>query len=405
MSNFDMTALNPVLKELIDSQKVENTVYKDNPMFAMVPKNTGMGGKYYPQPIQVGVGQGRSSVLANAQANQTSSVFQEFLVTPASDYAFSTIDRRTLLSAKTDKMAFVNAATNARDSALRAIKNSLGSGIFRSGTGSIGKIASIASGVVTLVNALDIVQIELNMTLQANATDGGTPRAALGYVTNINRALGQFTVSATAVGGSAGTPSGWAAADFILVQGDANAKIKGLDAWIPFTDPTNTPFFGVDRTTDRVRLAGVAYDGSAQTIEEGIQDGLNLVSNLGDGSTDIIMTNPNSLTALIKSLGSKVSFIDLSANAQVGFRGVEIQGPRGMVKILADRNCPAYLAYALQMDTWQFLSVGEAPALVEEDGLAMLRSPSADSYELRFAYYGQLSCSAPSYNGVFKLSA
>ena len=405
MAGFDLVALNPVLKELIDTQIVQNTVYKDNPVFAMVKKNTGMGGKYYPQPIQVEVGQGRSAVLANAQLNQTASVFQEFLVTTANDYAFSTIDRKTLMASKTDKMAFISAATNARDSALRGIKNSLGSGIFRSGTGSIGTIASISGAVITLVNAQDIVQFSVNSTIQANATDGGTPRAALGYITAISRALGQFTVSATSVGGTVGLPTGWVVGDSVLMSGDNNGKIKGLAAWIPFADPAaNDNFFGVNRSLDRVRLAGVAYDGSQQSIEEALQDGLNLVSNLGDGSTDYCFMNPNSLTALIKSLGSKVQIVDLQATPSIAFRAVEINGPRGSVKILADRNCPAATCYALQMDTWQFLSIGEAPALVEEDGLAMIRSATADTYELRFAMYGNLSCNAPSYNGVFKLS-
>ncbi len=92
------------------------------------------------------------------------------------------------------------------------------------------------------------------------------------------------------------------------------------------------------------------------------------------------------------------------ATPTISFRGVEIQGPRGMVKVLADRNCNAKTAYALQMDTWQFLSVGEAPSLVEEDGISMLRSPTSDSFQLQFAAYANLACNAPGYNGVFKLS-
>lgn len=403
MGQFDLASLNPVLKELIDNQIVQNTVYKDNPFFAMVKKNTGMGGKYYPQPIQTAVGQGRSANWATAQANQTSSVFQEFLITPKKDYSFSTIDRLAMMSAKTDKMAFINALTNARDSALRGIKNSLGVGIFGSGTGTIGTVGTIAAGVITLTNASDSTKFSLNQALQAASSDGAAPRAAVGYVVAISRAAGTLTVSAT-LGGAAASPAGWAAADVLLNQGDSNSKISGLDAWLPFADPTSALFYGVDRTVDRVALAGVAYDGSSQGIEEALQDGLNLVSNIGDGSTDYVITHPNSLTALIKSLGSKVQIVDMVASPTISFRGVEIQGPRGMVKVLADRNCNAKTAYALQMDTWQFLSVGEAPSLVEEDGVSMLRSPTSDSFQLQFAAYGNLACNAPGYNGVFKLS-
>jgi hypothetical protein len=403
---FDLTALNPVLKELIDNQIVQNTVYKDNPFFALVKKNTSMGGKYFPQPIQTAVGQGGSATWATAQANQTASVFQEFLITPKKDYSFSTIDRLAMLSAKSDKMAFVQALENARDSALTQIKNSLGYGIFGSGTGTIGSIAAISGGsVVTLANASDITKFSVNQTLQASATDGATPRAALGYITAISRSLGQFTLSAVSVQGSVGTPAGWVAGDSLLRAGDSNLKLNGLNGWLPFADPsTSDNWFGVNRSADRVALAGCVYDGSQQSIEEALQDGLNLVSNVGDGSTDYIITHPNSLTNLIKSLGSKVQIVDMMATPTIAFRGVEINGPRGSVKVISDRNCPAMTAFALQMNTWQFVTVGEAPALVEEDGLSMLRSTTQDSYQLQFAAYGNLACNAPGYNGVFKLS-
>ena len=87
MANIDLTSLNPVLKELYDDQKVLNEVYKTNPTLAMMPKMTEAGGKYYPQPVQIGVSQGRSSTFSTAQTNQTSDVFREFLVTLASDYS------------------------------------------------------------------------------------------------------------------------------------------------------------------------------------------------------------------------------------------------------------------------------------------------------------------------------
>jgi hypothetical protein len=229
----------------------------------------------------------------------------------------------------------------------------------------------------------------------------------LGYVIAINKSAGTVTVSATS-GGSAGTPVGWVNNDFLLVQGDNNLKVKGLQAWLPFTAPTSGDnFFGVDRSVDPVALAGVRYDGSQQTIEEGLQDGLKEVSLYGDGSTDIVIMNPDSMTNLIKSLGSKVVYVDLQANAQIGFKGVMIEGPRGPVKVLADRNCPALFAYALQLDTWELGSVGDAPMILtyDKEGLQMLRVSNADAAELRVGYYAQLHCNAPGYNGVIKLSA
>lgn len=412
MANIDLTSLNPVLKELYDDQKVLNEVYKTNPTLAMMPKMTDAGGKYYPQPVQIGVSQGRSATFSTAQTNQTSPSFREFLVTLASDYSLATLDNKTLLSARTDKQAFINAAKVQVDGAIRSIKNSLGSALFRSGTGTVGQIGSISSGVITLSNALDVVQFEIGMVLQANATDGGTPRAALGYVISVDRAGGTVTVSAT-LGGVAGTPSGWVGNDFLLVQGDNNAKIAGLSGWLPFTAPSaGDNFFGVDRSVDTVRMAGNRKDASNQSIEEGIQDFLAQIA-INDGAPDYFITNPNSYVALQKALGSKAQIVELAAEmgkdyrAVVGFKALEIQMAGMTVKVLQDRNCPAYLGYALQMDTWKLISLGDAPQILTygAEGLEVLRVSNADAAELRVGYYANLVCSAPAYNGVIKLSA
>jgi hypothetical protein len=42
---LDLGSMNAALKELYDSQTVENLVYADNPLLAMLPKKTDFGGK------------------------------------------------------------------------------------------------------------------------------------------------------------------------------------------------------------------------------------------------------------------------------------------------------------------------------------------------------------------------
>lgn len=413
MANIDLTSLNPVLKELYDDQKVLNEVYKTNPTLAMMPKFTEAGGKYFPQPVQIGVSQGRSSTFSTAQANQTSDSFREFLVTLASDYSLATLDNKTLLSARTDKQAFVNAAKVQVDGAIRSIKNSLGSALFRSGTGTIGQISSITSGVIVLTSALDVVQFEIGMTLQESSTDGGIPGGALGYVISVDRSAGNVVVTDTLGSSTPATPVGWAAGQFLLVQGDSNAKISGLAGWLPFIAPlAGDNWYNVDRSVDTVRLAGNRKDASSQSIEEGLQDFLTQIA-INDGAPDYFITNPNSYTALQKSLGSKAQIVELAADmgkdyrAVVGFKALEVQMSGMTVKVLSDRNCPAQIGYALQMDTWKLISLGDSPQILTygAEGLEVLRVANADAAELRVGYYANLVCNAPAYNGVIKLSA
>ena len=396
---LNLTSMNAALKELYDGQVVENLVYADNPFLALVPKKTDFGGKYKPVPIITGVSQGRSATFADAQTNQTAVSIQSFLLTRVSDYSIATIDNQTMLASRTDKMSFLEGAKLVVDGAFRSITNSLSSALFRSGTGSIGAIGSISTGVITLSNANDVVQFEVNQTLQANATDGGTPRAALGYVIAVNRSAGTVTVSATGIGGAAGSPSGWAAADFLLVQGDVNAKVKGLAAWLPSTAPTSgDSFFGVDRSQDVTRLAGIRYDGSAQSIEESLIDSSSLLAREG-GKPDVCITNFATYAALEKSLGSKVQYVDMKGPAEIAFRGIMVNGANSMIKVFPDRNCQPNKGYLLQMNTWTLNSLGDAPQILRYgDGLEMLRVSNADAGEVRIGYYANLATNAPGWN-------
>jgi len=391
--------MNAALKELYDGQVVENLVYADNPFLALVPKKTDFGGKYKPIPIITGVSQGRSATFSYAQSNQSAVQIQSFLLTRASDYSLATIDNQTMLASRTDKMSFLEGAKLVVDGAFRSITNSLASALFRSGTGSIGQIGSISSGVITLSNSADVVQFEVNQVLQANATDGGTPRAALGYVIAVNRSAGTVTVSATGLGGSAGSPSGWTTADYLLVQGDLNAKVSGLEAWLPTTAPSSgDSFFGVDRSQDVTRLAGIRYDGSAQSIEESLIDASSLLAREG-GKPDVCITNFATYAALEKSLGSKVQYVDMKGPAEIAFRGIMVNGANSMIKVFPDRNCKANKGYLLQMSTWALNSLGDAPQILRYgDGLEMLRVSNADAGEVRIGYYANLATNAPGWN-------
>lgn len=405
-TTFDLSAANAALKELYDDQKIQSLVYKNNPFMAMVPKFTEFGGKYMPLPVIFNTSQGRSATFANAQGNQTAAEVIAFALTRAADYSIAQIDNQTMLASKTDKMAFINGATLVIDNAVRALTNSIATSLFRSGTGSIGKVGTISSGVITLTNAGDVVNFERNMTLQANATDGGTPRATLGYVVAVDRTAGTVTVSATGFSGAAGTPVGWTTADFLLVQGDNNAKIKGLAGWLPTVAPTTGDnFFGTDRSVDPVRLAGVRYDGSAQNIEEALVDGSLLVAREG-GTPDVCIMPFASYSALEKSLGAKAQYVTMSGPAEIAFPGILINGANGQIKVFPDRSCPAKTAYLLTMDTWKLYSLGDAPHIARyADGLEMLRVSNADAAEVRVVSYAQLGCNAPGWNGVVQLGA
>lgn len=404
--NLDMSAYSAALKEYYPQNKIESMVYKNNPLLAMLRKDTKIEGESFRVPIRVGNPQGRGTTVAKAQQNAYASNLKAFSVTTADDYQVARISGKVLEASKTNAGAFIKALKSEMDAAIENITNSLAGGLYRSGTGTIGKIAVITSGVITLEDPESVSQFDVGQTLQAMQTDedNGVLEAGTGYVVAVNRAAGTVTVSATAHGGNPGTPSGWTAGDYLLINGDQGAKIKGLDAWFPVTAPgSSDSFFGVNRSVDPTRLAGIRFDGSTMSIEEAFTGFLALAGREG-ATPNVCFTNFTSWGALQNSLGSKVKYETLKAGELV-FESIRINGPRGPVDVIADRNCPQKRAYFLDMDTLYLGSMGAAPHIDEVDGLTVIRQPSDDGVEARIKYYAQLACEAPGRNGVVVLGA
>jgi hypothetical protein len=414
------------LKELyVGDDFMKDLVYKKNPLLAIIPKDespSGFAGKYIPVPLVYGTPQGRSANFSNAQTNQTQPYLASFFVYRVSNYQLATITNELLEATAGDAGAFVDEAKLVMDTSFRNISNDLAHDLFSDGSGSRGQISSISTGVITLTAANDIVNFELGMVLVSYSVSGTTPTiatgGALGYVIAFDRALGKVTVSATS-GGAAGTPTNWSTSfKYLAVQGDINfvasglasanmLKVAGLGAWLPTTAPTSgDSFWGVDRSTDVTRLAGVRFDGSAESIEEALIDGAALVAREG-GQPDMAIMGFASYAALEKSLGAKVQYVDVKHDeADIAFAGIRIHAAYGPITVMADRSCPSATCYLLQLDTWKLRSLGKAPHVLTYgmEGLEALRVGTADALEIRIGYYANLTCKAPGWNCVITLS-
>ena len=415
------------LKELYTGDDfMKDLVYKKNPLLALLPKDespSGFAGKYIPVPLIYGTpAGGRSATFSSAQGNQTPPSLASFFVYRVSNYQLVTITNELLEATKDNAGAFIDEAKLNMDTGFRSISNDLALDLYSAGNGVRGQIASISTGVITLSNASQVVNFEIGMVLASFSISGTTytqsTGAALGYVVAINRSAGTVTVSATA-GGAAGTPTNWSTSfPNIGVSGDVAfgtlsvrtsfLKVTGLQGWLPTTAPSpGESFWGVDRSVDTSRLAGVVAQGtSSETIEEALIDAASQVAREG-GMPDMCFMNFASYAALEKSLGSKVQYVDVKhEEADIAFAGIRINAPYGPISVVPDRNCPAQTAYLLQMDTWKLRSLGKAPHILTYglEGLEGLRVGTADALEIRIGYYANLICNAPGWNCVVQLS-
>ena len=393
---LNMTTFAAALKQHYTDEKIENMVYKDNPLLAMLSKYEDFGGDNLKLPVKYGIPQGRSATFSDAVANKTNSQLKAFLLTRVANYSIASIANETIEASKGNANAFIEAATFEIDGAIESATRSLAIGLFRDGGGSIGQVDTTVTGVtLTLVTAQNITNFEVGMQVDFySASTGGTIRAG-GPLTidSVNRDAGSmvFATSMTNI-------SGLTATDSIVPEGDYDLMVKGFDAWLPSTAPTSgDSFFGVDRSADSTRLAGIRFDASSLPLEEGLIGAAARVAREG-GKPDTCFVNYSNFADLEKALGSKVSYVDVKINPEIGFRGILIHGPRGPIKVIPDQNCPNNVAYMVQMDVWKLYSLGKAPKILDSDGLKFLRESTADAVEARIGYYAQLGCRAPGWN-------
>lgn len=401
---LDLTDFDAALKQHYTDDRVENMVYMDNPLLALMPKMKNFGGRNLPIPLIYGNPQGRSASFTQAQTQgaATSSRLQDFLLTRVKDYSIATIDNETLEASKGNMNAFLEAATVEIDGAINSLTRSLAIAQYRDGWGEIGQIATggISGANITLAVADDVTNFELDMVLvAAAATSSGNLKGSSpgdsATIVAINRTTGVITVNAV--------PGTWAAADYLFVKGDreytaASAqKLSGLEAWNPYVAPTSTAFFGVDRSVDVTRLGGQRLDGTALPIEEALIQGASRVGREGFRLSHYFM-GYEKYAELEQSLGSKVQYVDLKMDADIGFRGIMVTSGRGSIKCLADQNAPSNRVRGVNLDFWKHYSLGEAVRVIDTDGLQMLRQASADGVEVRYGYYANMGCRAPAAN-------
>ena len=395
--SLDLTTFDAALKQHYLPIRVENMVYKENPLLAMLAKYESFGGKNMPIPLTYANPQNRSSTFATAQAGATTSKHIDFVITRTHDYSLAFIDNETIEASQGNSNAFMEAVTSEIDNAFHSITRSLAVSLYGTGGGSIGRVAngSFAGTTLTLVNTEDVTNFEVGMILKTDAVDGtGTENAGELSVVAVNRDSGAVELS-----GALSTWSGVATNDYIFQKGDYGQKIKGLQAWIPAVAPTGGDnFFSVDRSVDATRLAGIRIDGSALPIEEALVKASARLAREG-GRPDVVYMGFSKYQELVNSLGSKVQYIEHKVG-EIGFEGVMVHGPKSKIKVIPDTNCPSDKAFMLTMNTWKLYSLKKAPRILDTDGLKMLRQGTADGVEVRIGYYAQVACQAPGMNAV-----
>jgi hypothetical protein len=400
-----------ILKTKYTQPKVYWEAYEDNPSFADVRKDTTFDGNNKVIAIQTEAPIGGGFSIGQAQANLGPGLYKNFLLTRIEDFGVARIKGQALKAAAKSTGALLDLWSREMDGIILHVTRSAAINMWRTGTGSRGVISTgstTSATTITLATIQDVSNFYVGMQVQASATDGGLTRAGGAYavISKVNRVTGVLTSAS----GWSTQIAGLSTGDFLYRNGDAanagtNLMISGVQSWIPplaSRPVTTTTQFGLDRTSDEVRLAGLYLDGTNTPMQEILLEAVAMIEVEG-GKPDRIWGHPRDRANFAKELGAKVLYTKQpvkipGSTASVGFKAMEVTIGDSDIEFMADINVPRYTCLVTQWDTWALESIGPMPQILDFDSNEFLRVTNDDSYEVRVGYYGNMSNAAPAYS-------
>jgi hypothetical protein len=410
MAAFDLlTSAAPLMKRYYDDRRVYSMAYKNRPLYAWIPKKTGVVGEAggYNVPVTIDDIPGESADFGSAVLARDGDSHEVWQLNRVKRYGTATLDWETVRAMSNSMGAFMKAVTPRINSAINQLANSTAWALYRDGTGARGVLDTYVSGdVLQLVNKADARSFSLRRTIVADTVaSGGTLNAGSAKVTHIDIKAGTITVD------DATNITGLATGDFLFMLGDYATSstdlkvIDGMGSW--GVDPTSVSagqfFKGVERAKFKDKLLMLHETvnvSSTETISAGVRRAAAIVQ-ANEGSPDALFIGPLRWAELESDLASQSRYeMMLGSDGRTGFDSIVINAGGGKINVVADPWCPEGNGYMLERDTWNMFSIDRFPDFVSEDGNRLARIMDADEVEFRMGGYYNTVCRAPGHNLV-----
>ena len=408
-SSASLVSANATLKTLYSSQDLVDATYKGLPLWEMIKKvdDYDGDGNFNTAPHQVGSQSGVSADFASANNNTTANVYKRFQIPGGKVYGVGHIEADLVRMSRKNPTSYVRGLEAEQRGLNRRVQNVVSALLWGNGGGAIGQIkaaSAVNTTTLTLQSKAAFRFFNIGAKLVVSADDGAdagdTLRAGSLVVTAVNPRDGTVTCD---VALNVGIPA-VAAGDYVFLEGtfgQTNPLITGVGGWIPQTDPSATPFLGVNRAVYPHGLAGQRYlDGTGGAIEDVFIDFCAYLAEVGSEPSHIFV-HPSKFGALAKALANKVH-IDDKSEASIGYRRIKVVSPTGTVEVLGDPGCPVTGLYALNVETWVFHHNGELFGMIEDgDGNVLMYEGTNghDRYQWQILAFGLLECQEPMHQG------
>lgn len=381
---------------------INETVFKDRPLLAMLTKQGGFTGSAMLHALRHRDTLARSPTFSTAQTNAATSLGAtkgcQFTVPRVKNYQLYILETEAILASRDDKGSFLRGLTTEVDSALNNVANDVAKDLYGAGMGVRASGVTISSTTITVGESVSNFEVGMVIVTAASAT-GALRNSGTGQtITVVDRSAGTIVVDANTDTITNG--------DFLFEKGDRGTgasptplKIAGMDAWCPASVASSgDSFMGVDRYAqgDIARVAGLTIDVSSYNPEEGLVTALALSSREGT-NPPVMLTSFADVKNIQLALGSKAvtEYMDVGG---IGFSTIRVTGPKGDVRVMADQFAPPGIWRFITPSTWSLRHAGDLFNVLDLDGAPLSRVYNSDAWEGRVGFYGNLFCDDPHKN-------
>jgi hypothetical protein len=401
-----------LLRDLWPQKSIYEVLFEVSPTVGLMPKDTSFYERKRYIDVGYGAPQGVGPLFGQAKAAKTPSKAGEFAITPVTYYGLVSLEGRLMRQAKGDKALIVKPLARESRNVIWQWKRDLSALIHGNGGGAIGQIdttttISAANQTVTLLDKTKIRFFESGMTLNSSTADGTSGAVKPGQLTiaSVDIVAGTFTVNEAGL--TVGIPT-IAQSDYLFRAGVFGNVVTGIGGWMPASAPSGgESFFGQDRSLANYRLAGLRLTATGKSPREAaLYAAKEVYKNGGKPDTYILSVDDwYNLSLELQSAGALLMTKAPSApigkyNFGLAYDAIQIMGPAGPIKCVADPDCPVGTAWMLTLDTWVLASTGELVAFIEGGGGPnnLMMENDADAWEARLVGDFQLYCEAPGWN-------
>lgn len=399
-------ALTSFFKTRFPQREVENCITWGKPTVEAIGRSDELTGIQTIIPMQLDLPQGLSVSLRTAIDNDSPVFGKNWTITPASYYLGMRLDAKTLMAARNDQGAFFRLKERQYSGILDQFGLELEKHIWGNGSASLATTSS-DPGTNTYfdVSAADALGFHINMKVRFYDDSSGVPgterAGGTRTVSGVNYSTGRITVDAAM---DTAVESG----DHVCRDGDVNAVLKGIGAWIPADDPTDT-FFGLARTNYPQMLGGWRQD-YLGSIEETVKKLDSTMRRVSQRPKTLWLSYSN-WNRLEIELGARAIRTEDGGTGKFARPSLLMTCPGGPVAVKCGPFVPENAGFLLDMSSWKLMSLGEVPHLVQDDGLTARvigvasrdGSLAEDGVEIRWRSFMQLVCLNTFAQGRFEI--